>query len=176
MSQEETMGLSEQDTRDGLVVGLIAYASVAVFYSAFDFLAARGTLYTVNLLGQAVFRGLRDPGVLQYPVPLDRTAIFLYNGLHLVLSLAIGLVVMRFVGQAERQPALARPMLLLVVSGFVVTIIGVGALSTSIRSVLPWWSILVANSLAVTLAALYVGRRRPGIWGRLVLVAGASES
>jgi hypothetical protein len=46
--------------REGIVVGLIAYASVAVFYSAFDLLAARGTLYTVDLLGKAVFRGLRD--------------------------------------------------------------------------------------------------------------------
>jgi hypothetical protein len=162
------MASLEQDTRDGLVVGLIAYASVAVFYSAFDFLAARGSLYTVNLLGQAVFRGLRDPGVLYTPVPLDLNAIFLYNGLHLVLSLAIGLVVMRFVGLAERKPALAWPMVFVIVSGFVVTILGVGALSASIRSVLPWWSIVVANSLAVAMAALYVVRRRPGVWGRLV--------
>jgi hypothetical protein len=163
------MTSSNKNTRDGLVVGLIAYAAVAAFYSAFDFLAARGTLYTVNLLGQAVFRGLRDPGVLYTPIPLDSTAIFLYNGLHLVLSLAIGLVVMRFVGLAERHPPLAWPMLLLIVAGFVATILGVGILSTSIRSVLPWWSIVVANSLAVATAAVYVLRRRPGIWRRLVL-------
>ena len=76
--------------RQGIVVGLIAYASVAVFYSIFDFLAARGVLYTVNLLGKAVFRGLRDPGVLGVPIRLDPTAIFWYNALHFVISLAIG--------------------------------------------------------------------------------------
>src|SRR5512133_3827029 len=53
--------------RDGLIVGLIAYAAVAVFYSAFDLLASRGTLFTVNVLGQALFKGLRDPSVLQFP-------------------------------------------------------------------------------------------------------------
>lgn len=165
------MASLRRDTRDGLVVGLIAYAAVAAFYSAFDFLAARGTLYTVNLLGQAAFRGLRDPGVLYTPMALDFTAVFLYNGLHLLLSLAIGLVVMRFVGLAEGRPALAWPMLLLIVAGFVVTIVGVGMLSTPIRPVLPWWSIVVANTLAVALAAVYVMRRRPGVLGRLVPLA-----
>jgi hypothetical protein len=162
------MASLSRDTRDGLVVGLIAYASVAAFYSTFDFLAARGTLYTVNLLGRAVFRSLRDPGILYTPQPLDLAAVFFYNGLHLAVSLAIGLVVMRFVGRAERQPALAWPMLLLIVTGFVLTILGVGALSASIRPVLPWWSIVVANTLAVALAAVYMMRRRPGVLGRLV--------
>jgi len=37
------------------VVGLIAYAAVALFYSGFDWLAARGTLYTVDLLGKALW-------------------------------------------------------------------------------------------------------------------------
>jgi hypothetical protein len=166
------MASSAHDTRDGVVVGLIAYASVAVFYSIFDFLAARGMLYTVNMLGRTVFRGLRDPAVLQHPVRLDLPAIFLYNGLHLLLSLLIGLVVMRFVGHAERNPSRAGLMLLLIVSGFVVTILGVGWLSTPIRAVLPWWSIVVANSAAVVTAAVYVMKRRPGVLGRLVPFAG----
>ena len=40
-----------------------------MFYAAFDVLAARGTLYTVNLLGMAVFKGLRDPSVLRCRSP-----------------------------------------------------------------------------------------------------------
>jgi hypothetical protein len=166
------MASSHHDTRDGLIVGLIAYAAVALFYSGFDFLAARGTLYTVNMLGQAMFRGLRDPAVLQYPVPLDRGAIFLYNGVHLVLSLAIGLIVMRFVGIGERNPPRAPLMMALIVGGFLVTIGVVGWLSTPIRSVLPWWSIVVANTAAVALAAFYITQRRPGVAARLLSFAG----
>jgi hypothetical protein len=154
--------------RDGLVVGLIAYASVAVFYSAFDLVAARGTLYTVDLLGKAVFRGLRDASVLQYPIQPDLTTIFWYNGLHLVISLAIGLIVVGLIGQAERHPAQARLYSGVIVAGFVLTILGMGWLTAPLRPLLPWWSIVVANGLATLLAGAYVLRKRPGVWRRLV--------
>lgn len=162
------MTSSEHETRDGLILGLIAYSSVAVFYALFDLLATRGLLYTVNLLGRAAFRGLRDPAVLQFPVAIDAMAVFLYNGVHLVLSLVIGLIVVRLVGRAERTPGQALPMLAVIVAGFVATVIGVGLLSTSIRVVLPWWSIIVANASAVVAGAFFLSRRRPGVVGRLV--------
>lgn len=161
--------------REGIVVGLIAYASVAVFYSLFDLLAARGGLYTVSMLGRAVFRDLRDPGVLQYPVQPDLAAVFWYNGLHLLVSLAIGLVVVGLIEHAERHPARARLVLITIVGGFVVTILGVGLLTAPMRPVLPWWSIVVANGLATLLAAFYLLRRRPGLWGRLSGSADAAQ-
>jgi len=157
--------------RDGIVVGLIAYASVALFYSAFDFLAARGTLYTVDLLGKAMFRGLRDPGVLMYPISPDMTAIFWYNAFHLLTSLAIGLIVTSLIAQAERHPSQANLVLVMIVAGFVVTIFAVGYLTSSIRPLLPWWSIVVANGLATLLAGLYLLRTRPGLQGRLIAFA-----
>jgi hypothetical protein len=166
------MAPASRTWRDGVVVGLIAYASVALFYGLFDILAARGTLYTVDLLGKAVFRGLRDPAVLQYPIQPDPTAIALYNALHLVASLAIGLIVTRLVEQAERHPPQARLVLSAIVAGFVVTVLGIGLLTAPMRPVLPWWSIVTANGLASLLAGLYLLRRRPGLWGRLVTAGG----
>lgn len=154
--------------REGLLVGVIAYAAVAVFYAAFDFLAARGPLFTVNLLGLAVFKGVRDPGILQLPVPLDAQAIFWYNALHLVASLIIGLIVVRLLAHAERRPSQARAVLLTIVAGFVVTVLAVGMLTTPMRPLLPWWSIVVANAVAVWVAGSYLLRTHPGIWGRLV--------
>jgi hypothetical protein len=152
-------------------VGLIGYASVAVFYSAFDFLAARGTLYTVNVLGRAVFRGLRDPAVLQFPMALDPAAIIQYNGLHLVLALAIGLIVTGLVTVGEQNPARRRGIRFVIAAGFVVTVGIVGFITTSLRPVLPWWSIVVANALATLLAGAYLLRRRPGLWRQLALLA-----
>lgn len=165
------MAVTGRTTRAGLVVGLIAYASVAVFYSIFDFLAARGAFYTVNLLGRSMFRGLRDAGVLQLPVRLDTTAILLYNGVHLVLSLAIGLIVMWLIDRAERYPSQARLMLAVIVVGFVVTILAVGWVSAPIRPVLPWWSIVVANTFAVMLVAIYLLWTHPGIGQRITRTA-----
>ena len=157
--------------RQGLVVGLIAYAAVALFYAAFDLLAARGTLYTVDLLGKAVFRGLRDPSVLQYPIQPDLGAVFLYNGLHLLLALAIGLIVTRLVDQADRHPSQGPLILLVIVAGFVVTVYGVGALTQPMRPLLPGWSIVAANAFATLVAGLYLLRKRPGLLGRLLPIA-----
>lgn len=150
----------------GLVVGLIAYATVALFYTAFDFLAARGTLFTVDMLGKAAFRGLRDPAVLMLPGPLDFSGIFMYNALHLVLSLVIGVIVTTIVDQAERHPAVAPLLLLAIVAGGVITVFVVGYLTQAARPVLPWSSIVAANVLASAVAGLYLLWRRPGLWRR----------
>ena len=154
---------------DGITVGLIGYAAVAIFYSTFDFLAARGMLHTVNVLGQAVFRDLRDPAVLRFPMTLDRSAIVAYNALHLVLALAIGLTVMTLVAVAERNPKHRRPVRFVIIAGFAVTVVIVGLLTSGMRPLLPWWSIVVANAFATLLAGAWLVRRRPGLWERLAL-------
>lgn len=157
--------LSDRRTfREGLVVGLVAYAAVALFYSAFDFLAARGPLFTVDMLGRAVFRGLRDPAVLLFPQEVDPPAVFWYNGLHLALSLVVGAIVTTLVGIAERRPQRAPAILLAFLTGGVVTVATVASLTEAMRPVLPWWSIVVANLLAATVAGLYLLTRHPSLW------------
>ena len=154
--------------REGLIVGGIAAVTVAVFYALFDLLAARGSLYTPSVLGQAVFRGLRSPSALHLPLTPDSAATLWYSALHLALALAIGLTVTGLVSHAERHPSRAGPVAFVVVAGFVVTILAVGWLTRDIRQVLPWWSIVVANALAVVVAGRYLLRRHPGLRGRLV--------
>jgi len=157
------MSATQRTVRDGLVVGLIAYAAVALFYAAFDVLAARGALYTVDLLGKATFRGVRDPAVLMFPMQADLTSVMLYNALHLLVSLAIGLTVTELVDFAERHPRRTPGVLAFIVAGFVVTVVGVTALTTPIRPLLPVWSIVFANVLSVIVGAAYLVRRRPGV-------------
>ena len=62
--------------------------------------------------------------------------------------------------------------MLTIVAGFVVTIISVGLLTNPIRPLLPWWSIVAANVLAVLLVGAYLLRKRPGIASRLTHFAG----
>jgi hypothetical protein len=153
--------------RDGITVGLIGYAAVALFYSAFDFLASRGPLYTVNLLGQALFRGLRDPSVLMFPLSADWPAIFAYNALHLTVALSVGIFVTSIVGLAESNPERRSLVRLTIATGFVVTVMVVATLTTPIRPLLPMWSVVGANALAAILAGAYLLRRKPGLWSRL---------
>lgn len=163
------MSTAQRTVRDGVIVGLIGYATVALFYSAFDVLAARDPLHTVNVLGQAVFRGLRDPAVLQFPVSLDAGAIIAYNGLHLALALTIGMIVVWLVHFGDRSPDRRRTVRLVIAGGFLVTVIVVGQLTGPMRPVLPWWSIVFANALSTFFAAVYLLRRRPGLWSRWML-------
>lgn len=162
------MSSASRTVREGIVVGLIGYAAVAVFYTVFDLLAARNTFYTVNLLGRAVFRGLRDPDVLMFPVARDTSAIIWYNALHLVVALVIGLIVTALISNAEQHSSRRGGVLFVIAAGFVVTIFGVGMLTAPMRPVLPWWSIVVANTLAVILAGAYLMQKRPGLRGRLL--------
>ena len=99
-------------------------------------------------------------------------SIFWYNGLHLVTSLAIGLVVVALIEQAERHPARARLAFAAIVAGFVVTVLGVGVATEPFRPLLPWWSIVVANGFATLLAGAYVTRKNPGVWRLMVPAAG----
>ena len=73
----------------------------------------------------------------------------------------------RLVAQAEGHPSQARAVLFTIVAGFVVTILAVGILTEPMRALLPWWSIVVANVVAVWVAGSYLLRAHPGIWKTL---------
>jgi hypothetical protein len=161
--------------REALSVGMLAAAAVAGFYAAFDQLAARGPLYTVNLLGLTLFRGVRDPAIRQLPILIDRAAILWYTGIHLVLSVVIGFVVTRLIAQAEREPSQTRLMLGLIAAGFALTILAIGYLTAPMRDLLPWWSIVLANSAAVVVVAAYLRRRHPELAGRMLTQVGTVE-
>lgn len=161
------MAQSNSSLREGLIVGIIGYASVALLYAIFDFFAVRGSLFTVDLLAKFIFHDLRDPAVLALPIELDMTAIFWYNGLHILVALVIGIVIVSLVGLSEKKPAQGRFIFMVFIAGFIITIAAVGILTEQIRVLLPWWSIVVANSLAVVLAGSYLIQRHPGLWGTL---------
>jgi protein-S-isoprenylcysteine O-methyltransferase Ste14 len=154
--------------REAVTVGVIAAVAVAAFYAVFDQLAARGPLYTVNLLGLSLFKGVRDPAVRQLPIAIDMAGILMYTGVHLALSVVIGFVVTRLIAQAERDPTQARTMLALIVAGYLLTIVGFGYLTAPMRALLPWWSIVVANSAAVVVVGAYLLKRHPGLAGRML--------
>lgn len=161
------MSMTNRIAREGLVVGLIGFAAVALFYAVFDFLAARGFLFTVNLLGKALFFGLRDPSVLATPVAVDLNAVLLYTALHLVVALIIGQVVAWLAAQLDGPWTQTRLAVLVIVAGFFVTIFGIGMLSNPIRALLPWWSVVLANALAVVVGAAYLLGRHPALARRL---------
>ena len=159
---------SNRIVREGIILGLIGFAAVALFYAVFDFLAARGLLFTVNLLGEAVFFGLRDSSVLQTPIAVNFTAVLLYTALHLAAALIIGIFVSWLAAHLEGPPSEVRLATLLIAAGFFVTVFGIGMVSSPIKTLLPWWSVVAANALAVAVAGAYLLTRHPGLGRRIV--------
>jgi hypothetical protein len=161
------MAGTTRTVREGLIVGLIGYAAVAVFFTFFDLLAGRGPVFTLNVLGKVVFRGARDPAILQLPIPADVTAMVMYNFFHLFVALAVGLFAAWLVEGVESRPERGLLALLLILAGYVVTVVAVARLSSGIEPLLPFWTIVAVNTLAAIGGGAYLWRAHPGLWKRV---------
>jgi hypothetical protein len=161
------MGKVGRMVREGVYVGLIGYAAVAVFYAFFDLLAGRGAVFTLNLLGKFFFRGVRDPAVLTLPIAPDVGAMVAYNFVHLVAALGVGLFVAWLVSRVEERPSAGVPVLLVMAVGYVLTVLTVDRLSHTVGALLPLWSIVVVNTLAALGGGVFLWRAHPGLWGRV---------
>lgn len=147
--------------REGIILGIIGYMAVAIFYAFLDLLAGRGATFTLNLMGQVVFRGARDPAILQLPIPSDVGAMVMYNFLHLGVALAVGCFVAWLVSQVEERPELGIPVLGLLLAGYLVTISAIRAITQTVAPLLPFWSIVVANSLVALGGCVYLWWAHP---------------
>lgn len=164
---EVTMAQPRRTMREGLIVGLIGYATVAVFYTLFDLLAGRGWIFTLNLLGNVLFRGVRDSAVLLLPMQPDLGAMFAYNLLHLVTSVAVGLLVASLVARVERHPRTGYSVLLFLVAGYVITVAAGAMFARDIAPLLPLWSIVIVNTLAAIGGGLFLWHTHPELWLRV---------
>lgn len=162
------MPRTSTDLQDGVVVGTIAYAVIAATYGLLDLVAGRGLFFTVNLLGLATFGDAAAASAVTVGEPIRLGAVLLFNALHLVVSIGVGVVVVALVGYAEREDRQAFTVLLALVSGYAVTVAAVGWLSADVRDMLPWTSIILANALAVGAGGWYVVWQRPGVIERMI--------
>lgn len=82
----------------GLVAGFIGFVTVAVVFAVVNVGMGRSPFHTSALLGAALFYGATDPAqVAVTPAP-----VLSYNGLHLLVFLAFGIVAAGLAGMADR--------------------------------------------------------------------------
>lgn len=138
---------------DGLAAGTIGYALVAVFFIVLNVAGGRSPLYTVALIGEAVFGGARDPGV----VAVSAGPVLAFNGVHLSAYLLFGLFAAWLAYATTLHPELWTPALLLFAGGAVVSHAGALTVLALIGSPLPTASVVTAS-----LGGLGGGRGLPG--------------
>jgi hypothetical protein len=156
---------------NSIYTGLVGYLAVVVFFAIIDPLLGRGLFYTPALLGSALFYGLRDPAALRIrPGP-----IIAYNGFHLLVFLALGLIV----GELAYMAVRLRQQMWYLVSLLVIFVLGhlyvaLWVLTEPIRSALPIWMITVAGLVAVAAMLGFLLVIYPSLRGQLVERDGGS--
>lgn len=146
----------------GLVAGFLGYAVVAVFYAIYDLAVGRLLGTTPELLGLALLGRPAVAGAVIDPAP-----IAVYNGLHLLVFLAAGIVAAWMVHESEEHPALWYPLLFLGVFVFFHLFGAVAAFAAPVGDQIPTWTVLVAGLLSVGAMALWLWRTHPGLGERV---------
>jgi hypothetical protein len=74
--------------REGLIAGVVGYSATVVLFAVANLLMGRPVFHTAAVLGAALFYGVRDP----MQVAVIPAYVLAYNGVHLIVFLALGLV------------------------------------------------------------------------------------
>lgn len=148
----------ERTLAQGLVAGFLGYLVVVAFYAVFNVATGRPLLLTAELLGRALLgeSAIGATGV-------DPAPIAVYNGLHLVVFLAIGFAAAWLVHETERHPALWYLILFLGVFVFFHLFGAVAAFAAPTREAIPLWTVLAASLLAAVAIGTWLWRTHPGL-------------
>jgi hypothetical protein len=84
----------------GLVAGLVGYATVAIVMAIANVLLGRSPFHTAALLGQTLFYGPIDPSQLT----IWAGPVLAYNGFHLLIFLVLGVAAAWLAQLSERGP------------------------------------------------------------------------
>ena len=140
---------------EGLVTGLIGYVTVVALFGVLNLLAGEAIFHTAALLGSALFFGLRDASALT----TDPGPIIAYNGIHIFVSLLIGLGASWLVFQADKNRPLWFVVFFVFLAGFIYSLVIMGVLAAELVPLLSWPVILVANLAAGATAGGYLWLR-----------------
>jgi hypothetical protein len=147
----------------GIVTGLVGAVVVAVWFFFLD-LASGTPLRTPAALGSALLIGAAGPGDIVVTFGL----VAAYTVVHVIAFAIGGIVFVALAEQLERAPAMGLLVLLtaIVLDSLVLATIGVGA--QWVLGSIGWWSVAVANLLAVIAMGWQVWRTHPVLQRRLL--------
>ncbi len=137
---------------EGLVTGIIGYATVAFVLGLLDVASGRPFFYTAALLGQAVFGGFGESGA-SFVTP---GAVFTYNGVHLISFLVFGFLVATLVVETELHPAFWYVSFFVLLGAFFLVTLVVSGFGAALGGELPWWRVVLANVVAALAMGTYL--------------------
>ena len=135
------MGKDRSWIPEGLAAGFIGYVTVAVFFGLLNLADGASAFQTAEELGRALFYG-------GDPASAGAGPIISYNGIHLIVSLCIGLGAAWLVFQTEKNRPLWFLVFFIFLSGFIYSVAMMGVVASEMAAILSWPVIVLANLAA----------------------------
>ena len=150
----------ERVLTEGLIAGFIGYVTVIVVYGIVNVATGKSFFYTAALLGNAVLGGSSSTADLSAPGP-----IIVYNGIHLIVFVCIGLGAAWIIAQTELHPGIWYLAFYLFLTLFFIGFVAIRVLAAPVIDQLPWgWPVIWVNLAAAVLMGLYLWQAHPRLW------------
>ncbi|HET9513240.1 MAG TPA: hypothetical protein VFO95_04865 [Gemmatimonadales bacterium] len=144
--------------KEGIVAGMLGALAVAIWFLAVDLFQGR-PFFTPSVLGQILLLGRALPAT----ETIDASAVVLYTGFHFVAFVLFGMLVTKLVHLAVNNPVI-RFGLVMVFVVFEVFFWGFTYMFfAGTRGLFPRGAILIANTFAAIVMAVYLWRRHPSL-------------
>lgn len=147
--------------QEGFVAGLIGYAVVVVFFAAANLLQGRSIFFTAEALGTPLVAGAQ-----RIPGTRAEAAVLVYNGVHLLAFLLIGLMAAWLALETEKHPVFWYFALYIGMAGFFLSTGFVLVVSMGVPD-FPWVLALIANLLAGVAMGFYLVKAHPRLWKQI---------
>jgi hypothetical protein len=147
----------------GLVAGLIGYSVFVIYFAGANTLAGDSPFHTASVLGAALF-SLDGGGSVA-------ASVIAYNGLHLIASLAMGLIASFLVLEVDLHPNLWYVVMFLFIAGLLYAVGLGGIVANEIAGAVTWLQVVVVNVVAAVLSGWYLWRSHPRLKDRVRRVA-----
>lgn len=135
--------------REGVTAGLLGYGSVVLLFIVLNLMAGQPVFHTPFVLGSALLGSMLDQPGIYGP-------ILAYNGLHMAVSLGLGVVASLLAQQAESDHDLGSGLVFFVLAMGGWVPIFLGAITVEYLQVLTWTQVVAGSAVggAVTLGYL----------------------
>jgi len=164
-TRTRTEGSMNRDTpwvTEGLITGFVWYGTVVLLFALLNLSSGEGIFHTPSVLGSALFFSGEGGTTVTGAAPG-----IAYNGVHILISLVIGLGAAWLVFQTERHHPLWFVVFFIFLAGFIFSVVIVGVMAAELSDLISWPVIVLANLLAGVTAGGYLWRRHRRLWAEL---------
>ena len=144
---------------EGMTAGLIGYAAVVILVAVLDLVGGRALFQTPSLLGQILIGGFGDPT----PGVVQAGPVMAYNGVHLLVFLAVGMAAAWIVHEVELHPIIWYGAFFAVMTIVLVSFMALSFVGEASAGLLDRWPLIGANALAAVAIGVYLQRAHPGL-------------